>query len=216
MDIIIELQQILTKEKTYQEIIEQFKQELENNKNKNSKYGAFIIDNSGSMSVSYYSGSLEDKTIHKKIHIFNALEFESALNDIYNHGLFKKHKINTFEVYCSNLMSQTDFNILSFNKEQFIRNDNLGNLLNVVEQIEKLTSKFKNFDMENISEDLKEADMLNNKSIFVQVNNNSATIIKNLLLSDELKLILDTNMNYVQLTSELDENQSNNIKKIKI
>jgi hypothetical protein len=203
MDITSELKQIISGEKTYNEVIEQFKKDLEASKPQNSKVGAIMIDASGSMSVKSFSNNSENP-INKKIHIFQVLEFENLLNEIYNHGLFKKHAINKLELYYADLAPETQFNILCFSKDKHIkRTGAAGKIIDPVNKIQEFTTKFNNFLIPYISDKLQEAEVLVNKTLFLNVDESIARTVRDLMLSDELKIILDTNLNYVQLNSEL-------------
>lgn len=215
MDITSELKQIISGERTYNEVIEQLQKELKESELQNSKVGSFIIDTSGSMCVSPFAYNSENP-INKKIHIFKVLEFENLLNDIYNQGLFAKHSINKLELYYADLSPETQFNILFFSGDKHIkRTGSAGKIIEPVDKIQDFTTKFKNFFIPYISDKLQEAEVLINKTLFLNVNKDIATKVRNLMLSDELKMILDSNLNYVHLNSELGDSHTS-IKKPKI
>lgn len=211
MDITLELKQVISKEQTHNEIIEQFKKELKDlecNSFKNllrKEISTYIMPFSRDENKNN-----EEEHINKKLHIFKVLELENLIDNIYGRGLFKKYSINKLEVYCADLISETSFQILCFNDEQFIKD------VEPIIKIQELTSKLKDFDIDNISAELKEADTLHNQSIFLNVDKEIGPNIRELLLSNELKVVLDTNLNYVQLNNELGNSSHNNTKKIKI
>lgn len=210
MDITTEIKQIISKERTHNEIIEQFKKELKDAQTNSLKD---MLRKEISTYVMPFNGDgfkNNEEYINKKIHIFKALELEDLINDIYDNGLFEKYSINKLEIYCADLVVDTQFQILFFNDEQFIKD------VEPVIKIQELTSKLKDFDINNISAELKEADMLHNQSIFLKIDKEIGQTIRELLLSNELKVVLDTNLNYVQLNKELGSSNTDSTKKIKI
>lgn len=211
MDITLELKQVISKDRTHSEIIEQFKKELKVAQTNSLKE---LMKCEPDVYMLPYkkddSKNNEEENINKKIHIFKALEIEDLINDIYDNGLFSIYSINKIEVYCADLISESDFQILFFNNEEFIKK------VEPVIRIQNLTSKFKNFSINYFSNELKEADMLNHQSIFLKIDKDIGETVKELLLSNELKVILDTNLNYVQLNKELGNSNANSTQKIKI
>ena len=210
MDIVKELIQIQSKEKTFSELIKQ----LETERNKIDK----IKTNSlGKIINDHDAEEREMDQYNKKIHIFKILEFKELFDHFYTDGSLEKHNINKVELYYANLMTEKKFNILFWSDDQFIKKTDMnGKIIESINQLQNLASRLKDFSIDNLHENFKQYDTLTGNVLLLDLNDNTSINIQNLLLSDELQVVLNSNIDYLSLRKDFSNENINKSKKTKI
>ncbi len=210
MDIAKELIQIKSNEKTFAEIIKQL--ETERNQIDKTK-----LDSNGKIINAHDAEEKQIAPYNKKIHIFKALEFKHVFDELYDKGAFKNYNINKVEVFYADLITETAFSILFWSDEQFIkRSDSNFKVVEPIYILQNLASKIRNFSIEYLHSEFLRYDTLTNQTLFLGINESTSNTIKNLLLNDELQSIINSNMSYLDLKSDLGSVTTDKLKKIKV
>jgi hypothetical protein len=177
-----------------------------------SKEIAQICKDKDSVKIICENLELEQKEISRKLYFFRVIDLAQQVGELIEKKTFEYNHIEYIKFFVSYDENVNNKIYLKFYDRECENEDTLACLDNDLDNLSSFMLKFNGFNVEDTGS------VFNNLYGFttIKLNNNYKQQIFDAFFSDELKLTLNTTINYVQLTNDLIQTPTEKNKKLKV